>query len=235
MKRPTDIVIATYNRQALLTRTIANIFGRTRTPYRLHVVDDGSDGTLVFSLNSVGMAAAVTSFRSHERRFGIAANLRELLTVAESDPLVYVDDDVLCPDVEPDWLGRLLTEMNSRPKLGVLALNNPQAHPKVHGDSRRISHCDGEVTLCRNVGGTFMLLRRAVLESIYIPNGLQSPLKSLCVQAGAAGWGVGYLTRTYCQHIGAVSVRHGTDWSAELALVTPIDPLSLEPPLAYRG
>jgi GT2 family glycosyltransferase len=230
----TDIVIATHNRFDLLKRTIGHLGARTRTPYRLHVIDDGSRDETPEFLYWLRAQGIVASIWRRAYRHGIAANLRELLSVAESDPLVYLDDDVLCPDVEPDWLSRMLTEMASRPSLGILGLNNPQAHPKVNGDSRRISHSDGEVTFCRNVGG-FVMLRRAVLEAVGIPDGLQSPLKSLCIQAGAAGFGVGYLTRTYCQHIGAVSVRQGCDWSAELALVTPLDDKTLEPPEAYRG
>lgn len=227
-----DIVIATRNRVELLKRTLLHIVSRTRTPYRLHVIDDASTDETVDAIVGCDLVASVLS---HDRQLGIAANLRELLTVAKSDPLVYVDDDVLCPDVEPDWLARLLTEMESRPALGILGLNNPQAHPKVAGDTRRIRRRDGAVTLCRNIGGTFAMIRRAVLEAVKVPDGLQSPFKSLCIRVEASGYGSGYLTETYCQHIGATSTRRGSNWSADLALVAPLDARTLEPPEEYRG
>lgn len=216
-----DIVLATRDRPSLLARTLEHIAERTHTPHLVHVVFDGEPADKDATLYALGPLVDRAHIR--ERQAGITATLRELLTLSESDPLVYTDDDVLCPLVAPDWLARLHHEMLLRPRLGILALNSPQNHPAVGGDRRRIYRRDGEITICRNVGGTFAAIRRAVLEGIAFPEGEPSPLKALCIRAGAAGWQVGYLTRTYCQHIGAVSVRNGVDMSAELALVAPAE------------
>ena len=42
----TDIIVTTKDRLALLQQTLAHIYERTCSPYRLHVIDDAStDGT----------------------------------------------------------------------------------------------------------------------------------------------------------------------------------------------
>jgi glycosyltransferase involved in cell wall biosynthesis len=230
----TDIVISTYNREALLQRTLSTIAERTTTPHRITVIDDGSrDGTpiLLADLRRRGIVAAIVQ-RTENR--GIPAALRDLLSLTQSDPLIYTDDDVLCPKLEPDWLARLSWSMAQRPILGILALNSPQNHVKVKGDRRRIMRREGEVTLCRNVGARFTLIRRRVLEAVRVPDATVSPVKLLCIQAGAAGVEVGYLTATYCQHIGIVSVRNHVNMADELDLVRPVDANTLEPPSVYR-
>ncbi len=229
-----DIVISTRDRAELLSRTLTHIAERTSTPHAITVIDDGSKDCTPVVLGTFRQLGVVGTIQERLTSRGIPAALRESLSLTQSDPLVFTDDDVLCPKVAPDWLARLLAEMGKRPKLGILALNSPQNHPSVGGDRRRVFSRDGEVTLCRNVGGRFTLIRRAVLEAVSVPDGTASPMKLLCIQAGVAGFGVGYLTRTYCQHIGAVSVRNGLDMSHELALVAPVDDEALEPPVAYR-
>lgn len=223
----TDIVIATKDRAGLLRKTIRYIRQRTTSPYRLTVIDDGSQDDEALRLLS-GLERVVRKDISG----GIASNLRMLRSMGLSDPLIFTDDDVLCPRLTPDWLSRLSSEMAARPSLGVLALNNPQDFPE---DTRRKVSSDGEVSLCLNVGATFAMIRSATLEAVNVQDGMQSPVKQFCRMAVAQGFGVGYLTRCYCQHIGSASVRRGVDIKRELRRVAPIDGDTLEPREEYRG
>lgn len=228
-----DIVIGTYNRQPILARTLEHIRQRTRAPYRVHVVDDAStDGTSAY-LDSMGDRVSVTR---RGKRAGIAWNMTALLPLTRSNPLCFTDDDVLCPDVDPDWLSRLVQEMADRPSLGILALNNPQASIQLRGDRRRMLARDGAVRFCKLVGATFALIRREVLEDCGpIPEGDFGRMKWLCLTAATHGWHVGYLAETYCQHIGVFSQRRDLGYSAELAAVMPLNKQTLEPPDAFKG
>jgi hypothetical protein len=124
--------------------------------------------------------------------------------------------------------------MENRPKLALLALNNP--HGNLDGDKRRKRGRDGEVTFCEKSGGSFMLIRRELLPRIAPPDGVQSPVSAMCQKARTLGWANGYLTETYCQHIGAVSMRNGWDLSGELERLGPVNPETLEPLREeYRG
>lgn len=227
-----DIVLCTRDRIGLFKATARHIVTRTQSPYQLHVIDDGStehNGAVADRWHRDG---AVASVLHRQRPAGIAANLRALTLITISDPLVFTDDDVLCPDMAPDWLARLLGAMDRRPRLGVLALNNPQCNLT---NARHPLREDGEVTLCERVGGTFAMIRRAVLDAVRVPNGVQSPMRYLCLEAGKRGFEVGYLTETYCQHIGGRSVRwEGKDYGPLLTQVRPVDSATLVPPEAYR-
>jgi glycosyltransferase involved in cell wall biosynthesis len=99
-----SVVVATYNRRALLSRVVAEMAKQTlpREQWELMVVDDGStDGT-----ESVGAELAkgqgVRYIRQGNRGASAARNrgIRE----ATGDVVVFTDDDCLVP---PEWLERL--------------------------------------------------------------------------------------------------------------------------------
>lgn len=233
----TDIVVTTCERLGLLVRTLAHIWARTTTPYRLHIIDDAStegNAEYVAALHAEGKLAGALL---REQREGIPANLCDMLSLTESDPLVFTDDDVLCPLLEPDWLARGLAQMDARQKLGILALHNPARH--VRRTRRWGERTDGPVTYCRNVGGTFTFVRREVLRTCAPPRkrdqaAMHGPVHALCKNAAACGWRVGYLTDAYCQHIGPVSVRSSKRLHRKLAAVAPVDEETLMPPKPYR-
>jgi len=230
----TDIVVMTCERLECLMQTLRYIWDRTFTPYRLCVIDDAStEGNAAFveSLRDQGM---LDDALLRTERAGISENLRMVEALTTSDPVVFTDDDILCPCLEPDWLARGLEAMEQYPELGLLALNNPQCN--VGGDKRRRKVEMGDlVTLCRNVPGSFVFVRRAVLAACCPPDGVQSPVKLMCRMARVRGWQVGYLTHVYCQHIGIRSVRAGKDLTGLAELVLPVDGKTLEPPEEFRG
>ncbi|HUW11695.1 MAG TPA: glycosyltransferase family A protein [Anaerolineae bacterium] len=229
----TDLVVTTCERLPLLTRTLEYIWERTVSPYRLHVIDDASTTGNAQYLRELLVAGKVDSVHLHTERMGVPSHLRAMLRITMSDPIVFVDDDILCPKLEPDWLAQGLEAMERYPDVWLLALNLPQANI---GDRRHWRERREGVTLCVNVGGTFVFARRAALEPALLPaDGTGSAIRWLCLNVGAAGGKVGYLTDVYCQHIGAISARNGKDMSRELAKVSPINPDMLEPPDEYKG
>jgi hypothetical protein len=175
----------------------------------------------------------LTSCLLRPRRVGIAANLRAMAGMTRSKLVIYCDDDQLCPNVEPDWLSREVAAMAERPRLAILSLNNP--HGNVGGDKRRKLGRDGPVTYCKRSGGSFMCIRHALLSRIVPLYGEQSPVSYMCERARELGWQNGYLTDTYCRHIGKVSARNGRDLSRAIDLVAPVNMDTLEPPEVYRG
>jgi len=227
-----DIVVSTCNRLELLKRTVETIQERTSSDYRLHVIDDASTEDNIEYLAGLQMAGVIETLIAREKRAGITANLRAILGITCSNPVVFTDDDVLCPKLEPDWLYRGLMAMEEHPELGMLALNNPQCNV---GDKRRRGEVSREVTYCRNVGGTFTFVRRDVLKRCLPAGEAVSPVKEMCFEAARRRWKVGYLTNVYCQHIGLVSMRSRLDMAEELRLTAPINDDTLEPADVYKG
>lgn len=229
-----DVVVATCERLELLERTLDSIWCNTDTPFRLTVIDDASEveGNRLY-LRRKKADGLIDQLVLRKVRKGIAANLRALYGLTRSELVVYCDDDQLCPRVEPDWLGRLVQEMSARPGQGILSLNNP--HGNYGGDKRRRLGVDGAVTRCRKSGGSFMMIRRDVLAKIAPPDGQQSPVSWMCLRARELGWENGYLTETFCWHIGGISMRNGWDLRRAIAMLTPEDMLTLEPAEMFRG
>jgi len=228
----TDIVVTTCERLPLLQRTLEHLWARTETPYRLHVIDDASVGGNQAYLAALLAAGKVARVHQHTRRVGIPFHLRSLTKITASDPIVFTDDDILCPRLEPDWLARGLAAMEQYPELGLLALNSPECN--VTG-GRGQKEPGEPVTFCRNVGGSLVFARRAVLDACQPPDGTTSAVKWLCLDAARRGWRIGYLTSVYCQHVGTISVRNQKDLSRIIDPVLPVDSETLEPPDAYKG
>jgi hypothetical protein len=215
----TDIVVLTRNRLDCLRQTMAHIMTRTRTPHNLHVIDDASEEGNVEYLLGLWLEREIETLVLRRRRYGPNANLNAAVWLTSSDPVVFTDDDVLCPDVEPDWLARGLAAMEERPRLGILALNHP-------GQPRHPMKDDGTVTYCKRVGGTFMFIRRKVLENWHLPVDKGAPTNRRCIHAKAQGWQIGYLTDTYCHHIGKFSARTGRPYPYKE--IEPIDMKTFE-------
>ena len=165
MKARTDIVVTTCDRVSLLKNTIVHILQRTASDsFNLTVIDDASkDGTQEYLRHM--------QFKSIflKERVGIPAHLRSMLNLTTSDPIVFTDDDILCPKLDPDWLVRGLNAMETYPKLGILALNLPQCNID---NKRKLIQAGPEVSICHYVGGSFVFIRRRVLKKLHLLTGL---------------------------------------------------------------
>lgn len=228
----TDIVLSTCNRLEYLKRTLEAIFERTKSPYRLHVIDDGSQRANPEYLLDLWRESKIASLTLRTENRGIIANVIAAGGLTASDVVVFTDDDVICPDVEPDWLARGLAAVSDDPDLGILGLNDPSSN--ING-RRHVIERTGPVTYCKRLGGQFLFVRRRFLVNCPerrlwgAPN---SPVKELCHYVQDYGSKVAYLTGTYCWHFGARSARTGQDvgdW-----LLEPEDLMTLEPPEKYR-
>ena len=229
--RITDIVVTTRKRFNYLQRTIEHILSRTRSPYRLHVVDDASDEPNVEYLLELWYEREIETLLLCNERRGAMANLNAGYWMSFSDPMVFTDDDVLCPDVEPDWLARGLSVMDRYKNLGILALNHP-------GANRRVISVDGEVTYCKYVGGTFQFVRRRILQrrhhAHFRGNFGATPTMERCNWCRGEGLEIGYLTDTYCYHIGVDESAHYPGQRYKGRDIQPVDMQTLEPPEKWK-
>jgi len=222
-----DIVVTTRNRLDYLEKTLTHIFERTRSDYDLHIIDDASEEENQPYLLELYRLGKIHTLTLRRERCGAMANLNLGAWSALSDPVVFTDDDVLCPDLSPDWLSQGITAMRRRKNqnLGLLALNHPGAH-------RRIIEDDGEVTKCRFIGGTFMFVRRKFLRQWSLPHFRDNygitPTTKRCHKAHQLGWDIGFLSNVYCYHIGHQSEITGQPYGG--AFIPPVSWETLEPP-----
>lgn len=230
--KPTDIVVTTYNRLDCLKRTLAYIFERTHSPYRLHVIDDGStegNQDYLFGLLKEGK---LFSLVLRGENVGAMPNLNVGAWLSFSDPVVFTDDDILCPDIEPDWLAQGLDVMKHHKHLGILALNNPCGNP--HNKRRKTSTKD-RVTYCGYLGHTFMFVSRKCLMDCPLSHRLRSrsqvPATNRLRCTREKGYEIAYITDVFCQHIGEWSMLRNRKFGPKMDVT---DEKTLEPPEKWR-
>lgn len=218
-----DIVVTTCNRLDYLQRTLGRIWECTRSPYRLWVADDGSTEGNQEYLYGLLKEKQIYGIMLRRERGGARSLLNWASAATFSDPVVFVDDDMLCPDVEPDWLSRGVQQMKRHPDLAMLALQHPGAKVKPRGQ-------DGAVVFCLSLGATFLFIRRKFLMDNPLPHelgDLGKPLELRCEKAHSGGWKIGYLQGTYCLHFGKHSVLTGRPYGGKF--IEPLDWRTLEP------
>jgi hypothetical protein len=223
----TDIVVTTRNRLEYLKETLRHIRRRTQSPYRLHILDDESKEETVRFLVHEWWNQEFHTLLLHNARIGARAAQNVGAWLSFSDPFVLCDDDVLCPDVEPDWLARGVAEMRIHPELAMLALHHPGAKTKPY-------QVAGNVTYCKSLGATFLFMRRQFAVEHMLPHRIGDfgrPMEPRCQIAHQTGWKIAYLTRTYCYHIGENSVLDGKPYKGRF--IQPIDWKTLEPPTQW--
>lgn len=219
----TQIVVDTLNRLDLLKRTLESIWTRTSSRYRLHVIDDASEEGNADYLREQYADGMIDSLTLRETRRGIPANWNEAAGTGDSPVVVYTNGDVLCPEVDPDWLARGLDALARFPDLGMVSLNDPLCTARHAWNV--VARRDG-VTITDRVPSFFLMIRRTLMQAITIPDvgGVLAGIpmvadyrkidRAWSLAVRKRGYVVGYLTRTYCQHIGLRSVRTHKDLSA---------------------
>jgi glycosyltransferase involved in cell wall biosynthesis len=238
----TDIVVDTLNRLPLLQRSLESIFERTVTPYRLHVIDDASTEGNAEYLRGLHEAGKLASVTLREKRLGIPANWNQAARTGDSEIVVYCNGDVLCPKVSPDWLLRGLGALDRYADLGAVSLNSPMC--TANGGWKVVERRKG-VVIADRVPSFYLFVRRALMQDIVIPD-VGGKLEEIPIvpeytaidrawsrAVQRRGYKVGYLAKTYCEHIGVHSVRNGRDLSQWAVPV--VDAETLEPPREYAG
>src|SRR5690348_15354303 len=117
-----DIVITTFDRKEFTRRMIDYIRERTKTPYRIIVVDNNSDdGTqeMLFNMKHNGIVSHLVLL---EENYGIHMAKNYGLDLVRSTPYyIDTDNDLLPPKLDPDWIARLIELMDKNPEYGAIS------------------------------------------------------------------------------------------------------------------
>jgi GT2 family glycosyltransferase len=159
-----DIVLTSYLRLAYTEKAVRYLRQRTRSPFRLTVVDNGSDELTQKMLIMGQQSGDIDQLILLKNNYGIhAAKNIGLSTVHGFDYYVDTDNDIYVPDIEPDWITKLYTIMCRHPEYAAIACQ-PQVFiggvPKISEDEEvfETSHCGAvmrmmKVEAVRSVGG----------------------------------------------------------------------------------
>lgn len=151
-----DIVVVTFNRLEFTKKMIEYLYSRTETPVRLIVVDNNStDGTQDF-LYEMKKQGKVHHLILLEENYGIHMAKNYGLALVRSEPYyIDTDNDLLCADLEPDWIERLVALMDKYPNYGAISCR-PQV---LVGRSGEEFNVDEEVVKFSHVGAHLRIMR----------------------------------------------------------------------------
>ena len=209
-----DIVILHKDRLDYLKRTLDYLWERTRTPYRISIIDNYSNKINRKYLLDLLDKKRIFNLCLNGQNVGTKGGANQAFSISTSQPFVLMPDDLLVPDVEPDWLHRLLEKFNelnedtdpsqistTKQPFGLLSLNEPTF-------DRDIITTKNGITLCKSMDYQVGLFNR---ESIVFLTEKDDEISSasLCFNILAKGFLVGILNDTYCQHIGRKSAFRG--------------------------
>jgi glycosyltransferase involved in cell wall biosynthesis len=109
-----SVIVPTYNRVALLERTLASLFGQSYADLEIIVVNDGSsDGTDAYlaTLASKGRITYISQANS-----GPSVARKAGLRAARGEIVAFTDDDCVPPE---DWLTRIAARLSDPAVAGV--------------------------------------------------------------------------------------------------------------------
>ena len=103
-----SVVLTTYNRAAVLGRTIEEILSQTRPDLELIVTDDNSTDETREVVHTYAKRDARVRYRRNERNLGMPGNLNAGLAEARGDYVANLHDgDIHAKDLLEKWAGRL--------------------------------------------------------------------------------------------------------------------------------
>jgi len=197
MNKPIDIFICSYLRPQMTGRTLQYLKERTKYPYRLFMINNGGNDEFL-----IEHADEFFLVIDPGVNIGIHAAWNISLALAESDYFITTDNDILVPDVEPDWLTQLVHMMDERPDFGAIALQphqfiglEPSKHPN-----------DGEILYTPMTGAVMRLLRR---DAVWKAGGWERVVRSsrnheestICSRLQTAGYKFGYTSKLKAFHM----------------------------------
>jgi glycosyltransferase involved in cell wall biosynthesis len=194
-----DIVMVTFNRVDFTKQAIDHLESRTRTPFRLIVVDNGStDETPDYLCGEHVVGNRI--FLSEN--MGIHYAWNKGLSTVISRYFVTTDNDILCPSLDPDWLGQLVEIMDRHPEYGAIALR-PQVMVGERGD---IFDEADEVLEHPRAGASLRIMRTRLVKSFggwehVIRPGRDHEERWIASRMHERGYKVGYVKNLRCFHL----------------------------------
>lgn len=115
-----DIILLTCNRCDLSRKTIQGIIDRTRTPWNLIVIDNASKDNTPEMLKEYANNGYIKKLilLGEGETVNIATAYNMGLEFVESELFFCMQDDIIVPDLEPDWMQQLIKLLEDNPEYG---------------------------------------------------------------------------------------------------------------------
>lgn len=194
----TDIFITTYLRDHFAKKCVQYVAERTRTPYRLTIIDNGGNE---WAQESPFVHKYVPLWKSVGNA-GIHHAWNVAVSLAQGKYFITSDPDLLVPDLSPDWLAQMISYMETRPDYGAISM-----HPHIFIGAVGIDPLDKENVIERNMcGAVFRIMDTDKVRSVrgwdlIIEAGRNHEERTICSRLQAAGYKTGICSRIRAYHM----------------------------------
>lgn len=217
-----DIVMVTFNRVDYSLDTIRYLEERTQIPYRLIIVDNGSTDETPITL-----PVLADEYIQLDSNYGLQYAKNIGLAKVRSEPyFVSTDNDILCPELDPDWLAQEIALMDAHPDYAAIALR-PQVF--VGGlPGTPFEQVVGDIRECSHVGGVLRIMRTKAVRQVGGWRNLPMPGRGheeidICGKLRQQDWKVGYAKNLFAWHAFGENWGYG-DIPVEVHQHNPITP-----------
>ncbi len=211
-----SIVVPVHNNLADTRTCWTSIKKNTTLPFRLIIVDNGSDEDIAYEADQNNIEVI-----RNETNTGFANACNQGIRHTHGDYIVILNNDTI---VTPGWLERLLWHMQRDPKVGIVAPStnfaaSVQQIPTSYKTEKDLYNFS-ENLYARNrhqavdvekVVGVCMLLRRSMLEEIGLFDTRFGPGNyeddDLCLRARLAGYKILWAKDVFVHHAGSKTFR----------------------------
>lgn len=198
---PIDIFITTYLREQFARECVQYLFQRTKTPYRLTILDNGGNE---WAANSGYVHRYIPLWKAFGNT-GIHFAWNVAASLAKGPYFITSDPDLLVPDLIDsqghDWLTFMKTFMDARPEYGAISMM-----PHIFVGAAGIDPMDPEDVKERNMCGAVMRIMRteAVKQvggwEMQIEAGRNHEERTICSRLQSAGYKTGIASRVRAFH-----------------------------------
>jgi glycosyltransferase involved in cell wall biosynthesis len=197
-----DIVIVTYNRLEFTQRCIRLINERTKVKFRIIVVDNCSDDGSQDWLFDAKKLNDIQHLILLKRNYGIhMAKNYGLALVRDSKYYIDIDNDILVPDIKPDWITSLAMLMEKYPDYAAISCR-PQVLVGAGADKFKTD----EVAEFNHIGAHGRIMRTDIVKKVggwdkVFDAKRNSEDKYIASRIQDEGMKVGYARDVHCWHL----------------------------------
>lgn len=165
-----DIIIPVWNQREATRDCMNSIFENTAYPYRLIIIDNGSDAETEGYLKGLrgGRASDIHLIRNDEN-LGFVKAVNQGISASDAQYLCIMNNDTIATC---GWLNEMMDIMESRVEIGLLNPSSntsgqfPSKDEPIDDYARTLNRFKGEIQELYTCRGFCMLVRRAVIERI---------------------------------------------------------------------
>lgn len=196
-QQPISIVMTVWNRPEMTKRSIESIHNNTHSPYRLIVIDNGSEGEL-----PLWLFAAADIYVKLDKNYGLEHAKHLGMNFVESELFISTDNDILAPKPKngKDWLQELVDLMKKYPDYGALT-----CRPQVLVGTGNIFK-EGDITEFDHVPSYLRIMRTQAARDTGAWSDDRTPLRGheeywISQRLNDNGWRTGWANNVRCFHM----------------------------------